>query len=469
MEKEINKELLAKFEKSFKKNKTFTLAENAVQRNGVNNVAFVSEAVRYLKPIYSNEVKDAGGVTNQKQSGRCWMFAALNVIRQIVAKNLHVKDIELSESYLMFYDKFEKCNLELEEIIEHIDEDTDSRVFTSILWLGGHSDGGYWHFFKELVKKYGVCPKDVMPETKDSSSSYPMDDVILKLLGKDIAILKEKHAEGASVEELRALKEDMLKDIYNVLRIALGKPVDKFTFEYHEDNPEEKKDKDKKDDKKEDKKDDKEKNDFKSISMSPTEFFEKYVAKDLDDYVDLVNWPTKKYPFNQTYSYTINNNVVGGKPSLLVNVPIEDIKEAAIKSLKDNTLLWFACDVGAYAMTKDGYLAPEILDYESVFDIDLTLSKGDKLSLRSNNINHAMTLGGVDLDKKGKSTKWKVINSWGKDVSFDGCLVMSDKWFDDYVFEVVVDKKYLDKKILDLLDKKPKKVEPWEPVNAIIK
>lgn len=463
--KEISEIILKDYEKKFNKNKGFILSSNAVQRNGINNVAFVSEATRNLTPIYSNEVKDIGSITNQKQSGRCWMFAALNVLRQILMKKLQVKDIELSESYLMFYDKLEKSNVELEETIKHIDEDFSSRIFDTILYLGGQGDGGYWHYFVELVKKYGVCPKDSMPETKDSSSSYAMDEIINKLLAKDVIALKEAYKNGKDKSELHLLKDKMIEEIYNVLRISIGKPVDKFIYEYHEDNKEVK-DEDEKKDKKEDKKDE---NDFKRIEMSPKEFYDKYIGKDLDDYVSLVNWPIEKWPYYQTYTYKIINNVVGGKKSKSLNVPIIDLKEVTIKSLKDNKICWFACDVDAYSMSKDGYLAQEILNYESIFNSSFDISKGDRLLVKASSANHAMCLGGVNLDKKGKPNKWKVINSWGKEYSFNGCLVMSDKWFDTFVYEVIVDKKYLSEKMLEALKTKPIGLDPWDPVCRVSK
>lgn len=460
MEKNIDSVLIKKFEKDFAKGNKHVVAENAAQRNGIVNSAFSTSETRNLVNKFSVEVKDFGSVTNQKQSGRCWMFSGLNVLRTIVIKNMHIDDIELSESYLMFFDKLEKSNVELEGIIENIDEDPESRVFQFMLNNGGQEDGGYWHYFVELVKKYGVCPKEAMPETENSSKSSEMNDVLNSILGKDVAILKEKRAEGASIEDLRSLKEGMLEEIYTVLRISLGKPVDKFTFEYKEKPSDE--DKKKKDTDKE------KKNDFRRIESNPLDFFNKYVGTDLDNYVLLVNWPLKKYPYNECYVTKYMNNVVGGKPGVSLNVPISEMKEVLIKSLKDNNASWFACDVLAYSARKEGYLDTKIVDFDSLFGLKVNGNKEERLLYRASMCNHAMTFVGVNLDGKNKPNRWKVENSRGKDVGFDGIYLMSDPWFDEYVYEVVVNKKYITDEMAECLKKEPIEIEPWAPVNKKI-
>lgn len=452
MDKQITKENLKKFEEAYDKDALNKIVENAVRKNGVFNTCYNSSALKDLNPIFNVEVNDAGDVLNQKQSGRCWMFSGLNILRQIIIKNLNVKDIELSESYLMFYDKLEKSNCELEETLNHLEEKNNSRLLDTIINLGGHLDGGYWSFFVNLVTKYGVCPKDVMGESVASSSSSEMNDIINQLLVKDISILRNKYKNGSSIEELRIEKEHMLNDIYRVLCICIGKPINEFTYEY-----EVKADKDNKDEKNDE-------NKIKSLKTTPIEFFNTYVKKDLEDYVLLVNWPIEGYEFYKPYETKMLTNVYLSTSERSINLPIDELKEAAIKSLKDKTLCWFACDVGAYSMRKEGYLATELFPFNQVFSTDFKVDKGERLNYRSSQCTHAMTLSGVNLDENNKPNRWKVTNSWGKDVGFNGQYVMSDDWFNEFVYEVVVDKKYLNDKILKAMKEDTIYIEPWAPV-----
>lgn len=463
MKKELTLKDIQGFEKAFDANKANKIAENAVQRNGLFNAAFDSEAVRKLVPTFNVEVKKPGSITNQKQSGRCWMFAGLNVIRTIAMKKLKVKDLELSQSYLMFFDKLEKSNYQLEAVLDHIDEPDNSRLMDIIASLGGQQDGGFWHFFTELVKKYGVCPKSAQPEVVPSSASAEMDDVLDKLLAKFTAQLRNEHRAGKSVSDLRKEKDGMLAEVYKVLTICLGKPVSSFEFQYTPEPDE------KKDDAKAPKKDDAEKEEKKdpkpvTIVSTPKDFFDKYVGADLDQYVSLVNWPIQGYKTYQTYTVKLCNNVVGANGPLSVNLPIEELKSAAIKALKDNTPLWFACDVTSYSFRKEGYLATEVFGLDDLLSTSLDFDKGDKLVLRASQCNHAMTLIGVNLDAKGNPNRWKVENSWGDAVGVKGNFIMTDAWFDHYVYEVIVEKKYLPKKVLDALKTKPVELDPWAPV-----
>ena len=237
MNKELTSKELNKFKSNFNKSKYNKLAANVVQKNGVLNSALNGEAIRDLTPVFNIEVKDVGSVTNQKQSGRCWMFSGLNVVRGIVAKNLKVKDIELSENYLMFYDKLEKCNYQLEAAIDYIDEKPNSRQFDILGSIGGQNDGGFWHFFVDLVNKYGVCPKSVQEEVVASSASGEMDAVLNTLIVKDMAALRSLRRAGKTKDDLRNEKEGMLEEIYRVLAICLGTPVGEFVYEYMEDAP----------------------------------------------------------------------------------------------------------------------------------------------------------------------------------------------------------------------------------------
>ena len=454
----INK--IKDFKKTFNKSRTNKIIANTVQKNGIWDSAFDSEEARKLNPVFSNEIKDFPSVTNQKRSGRCWMFAALNVLRGIIAKNLGVKDIELSESYLMFYDKLEKSNVQLETVLNTLNEKDDSRLMERILDLGGQTDGGYWGYFVNLVKKYGVVPQAIMPEVFSSSDSAQMNTVIDQLITKDTIILRNGYKEGKDVEELRELKGRMLEEIYKVLAICLGQPVDKFTFEYIKDAPKDKKEGDLKlfeDEEKE--------SSFARISTTPLDFFNNYCGKNLDDYISLVNWPMPNMKEYQLYSFKYINNVIGSDKMLFINVPVEDLKVAAIQTIKDNEPLWFACDVSTFSNRQDGYLSTEILDIDNLLGVSLYYDKGQRLLYRSSQCNHAMTLTGVNLDKNGNPNKWKVQNSWGTDIGHKGIYVMSDKWFDEFVYEVVVNKKYLNEKMQKAMKGKVIDLDIWSPAS----
>lgn len=461
MNKDLTLEDLSAFRADFEKNPINRVAQNAVSRNGVLNAAFNSEAVREITPEFSIDVKDTGSITNQKSSGRCWMFAGLNVLRTIAMKKLKIKDLELSQSYLMFFDKLEKSNYQLEAVLNHLDEEDNSRLMDFIVNIGGQQDGGYWNFFADLVKKYGVCPKSAMPETIPTSASSEMDDVLNTLLAKDTAILRDGHKAGKTIDELRALKANMLSEVYRVLTICIGKPVEEFTFDYTETPDEEKKGKKKVAEKKEEK----EESHFKSITSTPKAFFDKYIGTDLDEYVSLVSWPLAKYPFHKTYTAKLTSNIVGSTPAIALNLPIEELKKATIASLKEKEVVWFACDVLSSSYRKEGLLATEAMDLDSLFSLKLGFDKGERLMLHASQCNHAMTFTGVNLDKDGKPNRWKVENSWGDQPGFKGFFVMTDKWFDNYMYEVVVNKKYLSKELVEELKQKPIELEPWAPVN----
>ena len=465
MEKELDLNVIKKFSKNYNKKKVNKVIENAVKVNGVGPISYNPDYEKELSNQFSIEVKDIGTITNQKQSGRCWMFAGLNVLRRILIKNLKVSNIELSQSYLMFYDKLEKSNYELESVLDYIDEEDNSRILDTILTLGGQQDGGFWHFFVNLVKKYGVVPKPCMDETTSSSASMQMDTVLETLITKDVAILRNSYKEGKTIDELRAAKEEMLEEIYRVLAICLGEPISEFTFVYKPTDDTKKDDK-KNDDKKEEKKDDDSPVvEYKTIKSTPIDFFNKYIAKDLDEYVSLVNWPIKGYPLYRSYSSKLTQNVYGAELGKSVNVPLDVMKKAAIESLKNNDLCWFACDVSSFSERKKGYLATELFQYDDVFNVKLNFDKGDRLMLRASSCNHAMMLSGVNLDKKNKPNKWKVTNSWGSTYGFEGTYVMSDHWFDEFVYEVVVNKKYLSEDVLKAYESEAILLEPWAPVN----
>lgn len=461
MNKELTLEDVKGFEKDFDKNGSLKISKNAVMRNGVFNAAFDSEETRNVPFTFSNEVKDIGSITNQKQSGRCWMFSGLNVLRIQAMKKLHVKDLELSESYLMFWDKLEKSNYQLECVLDTLDEPDNSRVFDTVIVSGGQQDGGFWAFFTALVKKYGVCPKSVMPETIPSSASNEMDVVLNYKLAQFSSKLRADHRAGVSLDDLRKEKEAMLSEIYKVLTICLGKPVDIFTYEWKA-TPEPKKDEEKKDVEK--KEEPKEK--WESFTGTPKEFYDKFIGIDLDEYIVLTHAPARGFEEGKNYAVEYALNVVGTPLHSFVTVSLETLKKAAIDSIKDDQAMWFDCDVTALSMRKEGLLDDKVLDLTDLFQSDFEFDKGESLIFRNTAANHAMTLVGVNL-VDDKPNRWKVENSWGKDVGDGGIFVMSDSWFDKFVYGLVVNKKYLPKEVVEASKQEPIMLPAWSVVSKI--
>ncbi len=455
MAKELKLTTIEKFSTKYDENKAFKVSSNSVKKNGVFNASYDDSYLASVSDVYSNTVKDIGKITNQKSSGRCWMFAAFNVLRKIVCKNLKVEDFEFSGAYIYFYDKLEKANHYLELILNNLDEDDQSRKMSYIKHEGPAQDGGFWHFFTSLVDKYGVVPLDAMKETASCENSNEMDEVLDNLIVKYTSNLRNDYKKGIKLETLKRRKEIYLQEIYNVLTICLGKPISSFVFEY-----EEKEDEDKKEDKKESKeksktKDEKKDKDlFRRIKTTPKKFYEDYIKEDLDNYVSIMNYPTTHLPFNKLYEYEFTNNVEGGRKGRFINLDLDIFKKIAVDAIKDDNPLWFACDVLAFSSNKEGYLIKGLFDIESTFDVDLKVSKGDRILYYASFPSHAMTFTGVNL-VDDKPNRWKVMNSWGEDYGFKGYFMMNDAWFDEYVYEIVVNKKYLPKNVLKILDTEP--------------
>ena len=442
MKHTITKEDLEQFENDFNNNPQYKIAERTVTKNGINASCVNEELQRQLKNTFSIDV-DSGNVCNQNQSGRCWMFAGLNVIRTILAKKLNVKNIELSQAYLQFYDKLEKANFFLERALDLSDDALSSRLNTFLLdsTLG---DGGHFVMFSNLVKKYGVMPLEEMPDLAVSKNTSELNSVLTHYLAQAMMDLRDAKEKNATKKVLMTLKEQYINEIYRILTISLGVPPKEFEYEYL--------DKD---------------NHYVALKkMTPVAFYETYIAQDLDDYICLCNAPIEVMDNYVKYTCQYVNNVEGGDPVIFFNVPLNEIKKAAIASLKDNQVMWFAADVSTQSLRKEGYLADGILQRATLFNIPYRLNKGQRMTYRASFCNHAMTLTGVNLEDE-KPNRWKVENSWGKENGKDGYYVMSDKWFDEYVYQVFVNKKYVSKEILDKYNKaKTQEVKPFDTLWA---
>jgi len=429
----ISQEMLEEIEASFKMNMHVKFAQNALAEIDARKIVLNREKTISVDPYFSNKL-ESQDITNQESTGRCWMFAGLNILRPFAAKKLNLKNIEFSENYLFFYDKLEKANMFLEEIIKTKNKPLDDR---HVEFLIKHpiSDGGQWVGMRELIKKYGLVPKDVMPETYSSSHSRTMNRVLgLKLREYALKLRKIKN-----IKKARRVKVQALKDVYKILVINFGNPTRSFLWRY--------KDKDKK---------------ITSLKRyTPKEFYKEVVNVKLDDYLALYSIPTRDY--GKLYEIDLDKSVYDRPNLKFVNCKIETLKEIAKKSILDKQPVWFGCDVGKESFSKKGLMIPAIYDYESLYNMKFKLTRKELFETFSNNPTHAMVLTGVDI-VNNKVKKWLVENSWGKKACKNGYYHMMDEWFGYYVQEIVVHKKYIPENIIKIFKTKATLLPPWDPM-----
>jgi len=446
MSKNISINQVKKYQKEFESCSHCKISMNALTRSKLDNVTMDWDSFRTIDHNYSNVVKhEMPKVTNQKGSGRCWGFAALNLMRIELAKKYDLQGFEFSQSYFMFFDKLEKSNYFLENILSTLDLEFNSRLIMHLL-DSPIQDGGQWDMFVNLMEKYGIVPQSVMPETVHTSMSRPMNVLITRTLRKFASILRIEYSNGASLKDLRKIKIDMMSSIYKMLCNFIGQPPTSFDWEART----------------------KKKKFIRHQNITPLEFYNKMLGMSLKDKVCLIHCPMSDKKYNKLYTVNYLGNVVEGQIIQYLNVPIEELKKAAIKSIKSDEAVWFGCDVGKMFHRDLGVMINNLYDYESFFGVDSNMDKATKLEYGDSQMTHAMLFTGVNLIKN-KPTKWRVENSWGIKGGDKGYFLMSDDWFDEYNYEVVVDKKYLSKKILKLFSQKPIKLEPWDPMGALAK
>ena len=445
MSKIITTSKIKKFKSDFDSCPHCKTSMNALTRSKLEDITMNWDNFRLIDHNYSTVIKDEmQKTTNQKASGRCWGFAALNLMRINLAKKYKLQNFEFSQSYFMFYDKLEKSNYFLENIIATCDLKFDDRL---IMWLlqSPIQDGGQWDMFINLMEKYGIVPQSVMPETVHSSSSRSMNQLITRTLRKFASILRAEHDNGCSKKELREIKMDMMNSIYSMLCTFIGKPPSKFDWQVR----------------------DKKKKFIRFDNVTPIDFYKKHLGMKLKEKVCLIHCPMSNKKFNKLYTVKCLGNVVEGQIITYLNVSIDEMKKSAIKSLKNNEAVWFGCDVGKMFHRGLGVMDNTLYDYESFFGVDSNMDKATRLEYGDSQMTHAMLFTGVDM-KNNKPTKWRVENSWGSKGGGDkGYYLMTDEWFDEYNYEVVIDKKYLSKKTLKLFKQKPVVLNPWDPMGAL--
>lgn len=438
----ITNERTQAFRKAFEQNSKQIALQRGVVKNGIRASAENIQTHVENTPVFSIDLA-TGKVANQKQSGRCWMFAALNTFRHKLLTTFQLKDFELSQNYTFFWDKYEKANYFYENILNTADQPVTSREVAFLLQTP-QQDGGQWDMIVSLFQKYGVVPKSVMPESSNSSNSRDLNNYLNKLLRKHAVLLRQMVLEEATEEEIQANREAMLQEVYNLLAISLGTPPTVFDFEYR----------------------DEEKNYHLDQGLTPQSFYDKYVDVDLDEYISIINAPTEDKPFMKSYTVDMLGNVVDGKQVKYLNLEMEDFKALAVKQLEQGESVWFGCDVGQSSTRDSGIMALDAYDVEDLFDVDLTMTKAERLDYGESLMTHAMVLTGVDLID-GQAKKWKVENSWGEKVGEKGFFVMSDEWMDEYTYQIVVRKEFLTPEQLAAFEAEPTVLAPWDAMGAL--
>ncbi|HEM4787663.1 TPA: aminopeptidase C [Streptococcus suis] len=424
-------------------NPSLQATENAVSHNGLLKSLETRQSAIDNDYVFSIDLtKDA--VSNQKASGRCWMFAALNTFRHKLISDFKLENFELSQAHTFFWDKYEKSNWFLEQIIATADQEIGSRKVKFLLDTP-QQDGGQWDMVVALFEKYGVVPKSIYPESISSSASRELNQYLNKLLRQDAQILRDLLGKGASPEEVQTQKENLLQEIFNFLAVNLGLPPRSFDFAYR----------------------DKDNVYHRDTNVTPQAFYEKYVGLKLSDYVSIINAPTTDKPYNKSYTVELLGNVVGAPAVRYLNVEMNRFKELAIAQLKAGESVWFGSDVGQSSNRQTGIMATNTYDFSSGLGIHFHQDKAGRLDYSESLMTHAMVLTGVDLDDNEQPLKWKVENSWGDKVGDKGYFVASDSWMDEYTYQIVVRKEFLTQEELAAYQAQPQVLAPWDPMGAL--
>ena len=445
----LTPELLADLRDGYEMDAGDRARHNAVTNAEINKLALNREIVAGEDGHFSHKIKTKG-ITNQKSSGRCWMFAGFNVMRPKVINELGLDGFEFSNAYLQFWDKMEKSNLYLEDIIELRDVDRLDREWLLVNeWLVG--DGGWWNYVTGLISKYGAVPSSVMPETHSSENTSTMNKVLARLLHSQAAALIKAGEAGSGERDLRTMKEKSLKEIYRFLAINLGEPPTEFEWRYKAKS---------KDGKGDETVEVADKNLTLAKSYTPQSFYKEFVGVDLNEFVCLYNDPSQE--MNAHYRFHRARNIVGEDDMNFVNIEISQMKEIAVKSVLANQAMWFAVNMSEDQSREHGMMEVDLYDYETLFDVKMDLSKAERSRFGAGASNHAMVLTGVDL-KEGKPTKWLVENSWGDEKGNKGRWTLYDDWFSEHVYTIIVHRKHVPKETLAIFDQAAKVLPAWYP------
>ena len=437
---EITKKQIDKMRKEFESDSSARVAQNAVTSNNLSPVTLRRDLVQEIDFTFSTKL-DEWKATNQKSSGRCWLFATLNLFRPGTMKKMNVKEFEFSQAHIHFWDKFERSNHFLEAIIETSGRPVDDRTIHFLL-SDPIGDGGQWNMAMNLIRKHGLVPKSAYPESNSSSSTRWMNSILKDILRSSASEIRGILDSGGSEKEARSHKESRMEDIWRVLCIHLGTPPESFDWQWR----------------------DKDKEFHRRGEMTPQEFADEFVDVDWEEYVCIVNDPRNEY--YQTYTVDYLQNVAGGPPVVYLNVPSDEMKSITQEILEDGMPVWMGCDVGKQMDRKRGLWDANLFETNELYGVDYGMSKADRLRYGQTMMTHAMLFTGVDV-YDGKPRRWRVENSWGDDSGQKGFYTMNDNWYDEHMFEIASPKKYLTEKMVKGLETVPIVLEAWDPMGSL--
>ena len=435
----LTPDVLKKIQDSYKSSPESKALQNAIVNNDINKIAVNHDNAGAFDTYFSHRVPSQA-VTDQKSSGRCWMFTGMNVLRaKAIAKYDLPADFQFSQIYTFFWDQLEKSNLFLQAIIDTKDKPMDDKT---VEWLFKNpiGDGGQVTGVANLVDKYGIVPAEAMRETNSSNKTSTMASILSLKLREYGLELREMAAKKASAAQLQNRKVEMLQVVYRILALNFGEPPTEFMWTRHDKNGKP----------------------VETAKYTPQSFREKYANEDFSKYYMIMNDPTR--PYYQVFEIEYDRHVYDGDNWKYLNLPMDEIAPLAIASIKDSTMMYFSCDVGKFLDREKGYLDIHNYDYGSLFGIDFKMDKKQRVSTFASGSSHAMTLCAVDLDENDHPKKWMVENSWGSSYGYKGFLIMTDEWFNEYMFRVVIEEKYIPEKYLKMFDKKATMLPPWDPM-----
>lgn len=449
MAQNITTEMLQSFDTSVGTSATDKALINAITNSDLRKLALNHNNIATNDHSFKYKV-DVKGITDQQSSGRCWMFTSLNILRPKVIAKYNLSGFEFSTSYLYFYDLLEKANLFYEQIILtrelKMNEDIGAYVAKTgknesgqtVNWLFKHpiNDGGVWNSFVNLAQKYGVAPKKAMPETYQSENTSTLNQLLRRKLREDGLRLREAKNDKMA----RSLKQEMLKDVYRILTLTLGKPPKDFSWRYTDKNNNLSPDK----------------------TYTPVEFYNEVVGVNLDDYIMLMNDPTR--PYYKLYEISYDRNVIEGRNWTYINLPVNEVKKIALASIKENEAMYTSCDVGKQLNKKEGLCATNNYQYNQLLGIDFGMDKKERIMTGESGSSHGMALIAVDVDKDENTTMWQFENSWGTNTGHNGYLTFTDEWYTEFMFRVVPHKKFISEKLLQLLKTEAILLPPWDPM-----
>ncbi len=432
---------LQNWQQEFDQDVQYQLASSTLQQYNVDDLLISSKTK--LPNVFTHVIEAEGApVTNQKASGRCWLFASTNILRILAAKNLNLKEFQLSQNYLFFYDKLEKSNYFLDKILETAGEDVNSRLIQELL-SAPVNDGGQFTMFLNLIEKYGVIPQDQYPDVYSSTASRKLNELITTKLREFAEILRNLVKDKASETEIQKVKNDQVKEIYKYLTIFLGvppQPTEQFTFEYY--------DKDKK---------------YQKLTSTPLDFLKDYVKFDYSKPISLINDP--RNPYNSKVKIEHLNNVSKGREVEYLNLDNDTLSSLIVKRIKANKPVFFGSHTPKYMNKKKGIMDVDLFDYKLI-GFENGQSKASRVLYHESLMTHAMLITGVSIDDNGKPVRYRVENSWGKDSGIDGYYIMTQDYFEQYCYQIVVDIDEIEEHKA-LLDKEPIVLPLWDPMGAL--